>query len=150
VLRLSRLTDYAFAVLTHLAELPNATASARDVAQATRLPPPTVSKLLKLLAAASLVEAERGAQGGYRLAQSPDRINVADVIAAVDGPVALTECAVSARNCERVRSCRLRPNWLRIDAAIRRALQDISLSDMSRPIPRARLRIFPPAQGPVS
>ena len=143
--KLNRMTDYAFAVLAHLAEVPGGTDSARGASEATDLPMPTVSKLLKLLAAAELVRAERGARGGYRLARSPVRIKVADVIAAIDGPVALTDCAAASPSCERVSSCRLRPNWLRIDAAIHQALSDISLEDMSRPLPRRRLRFVPAA-----
>jgi FeS assembly SUF system regulator len=141
VFKLNRLTDYAFAVLTHLSEAPGGADSARGVSEATGLPLPTVSKLLKLLAAAQLVRAERGQHGGYRLARSAARIKVADVIAATDGRVALTDCSTAAPSCERIRTCRLRPNWLRINAAIRKALSDISLQDLSRPLPRIRPRI---------
>ena len=141
MLKLSRLTDYAVVVLRHLARAPDGTASARDTAAATELPLPTVTKLLKQLAQAGLVRAMRGARGGYRLARRPDRINVADVIAAMDGPVALTECAAHRSNCPRSPSCELRPAWLRINAALHRALRDISLEDMTRPLPRGRLAL---------
>ena len=79
------------------------------------------------------MRAERGAQGGCRLARSPARIKVADVIAAVDGSLALTDCATATPSCERLSTCRLRPNWLRIDAAIHQALSDISLQDVLDP-----------------
>jgi FeS assembly SUF system regulator len=139
MLKLTRLADYAFVVLRHLAQQDQGTASAREIAQAAELPVPTVSKLLKQLASAGLVCSERGVRGGYRLAKNPDVINVADVIAAVDGPVALTECATHGPDCPRMDSCTLRPNWLRINALVRRVLKDISLDDMTQPLAAERL-----------
>ena len=141
MLKVTRLTDYAFVLLRHLSEVPQAGVNARAAADATQLPLPTVRKLLKQLAQAGLVEAQRGVHGGYRLAQRPDRINVADVIAAIDGPVALTECAAHSPDCNRLKTCSLRPNWLLISAAVRHALKGISLADMSRPLPRGRLQL---------
>jgi FeS assembly SUF system regulator len=141
MLKVTRLTDYALVLLWHLSSAPDEGASAREAAAATQLPLPTVRKLLKRLAQAGLVEAHRGAHGGYRLVARPDRINIADVIAAIDGPVALTECASHSPDCNRLKTCSLRPNWLLISAALRRALKDISLEDMSRPLPRGRLQL---------
>jgi len=135
MVKITRLNDYAFLLLCHLAEAGDAAVSSRETARATGLPLPTVSKLLKKLAAAGIVQAERGARGGYRLARRPDQIRVADVIAAVDGPVALTECASREPDCDRIGFCELRPNWLRINAAIRRLLMDITLEDMGGPLP---------------
>jgi len=133
MLRLTRLADYAFAVLRHLASAPGAAASAREIADATDLPLPTVSKLLKQLAQSRMVKAQRGPRGGYQLAQPADQIKVADVIAAIDGPVSLTECASHAEDCTRARHCELRPNFLNINATIRRVLHGISLEDLGRP-----------------
>jgi len=138
MLRLTRLADYAFVVLRHLAHAPATAASARDVAQATALPLPTVSKLLKQLAQSGMVQAQRGARGGYRLAHRADQIKVADVIAAIDGPVSLTECASHADHCARAPRCTLRPSFLRINATIRRVLDGISLEDLGRPPGRRR------------
>jgi len=141
MLRLSRLTDYAFAVLKHLADTPSGISSAREAAKATRLPLPTVTKVLKLLAQAGLVRSERGYAGGYRLAQRPDHIKLTDVIAALDGPIAITECSEDHPECGREATCALRPNWLRINASIRDALKGISLGELFRPLPRPRVSV---------
>ena len=132
MLKLTRLADYAFVLLRHLSAVPQEAASTRDMAAATGLPLPTVRKLLKQLAQAGIVEAQRGVHGGYRLAHSQDRISVADVIVAIDGPVALTECASHRPDCERIETCTMRPHWLRVTTAIQRVLTGISLEDISR------------------
>jgi len=94
MLRLSKLTDYGMVVMTALARAPQGLRNAADLADETHIGAPTVSKLLKRLGRAGLVESERGAQGGYRLARAPSKIDVAEVIAAIEGPIGLTECSV--------------------------------------------------------
>src|SRR5689334_7914340 len=100
MLRITKLTDYAVLVLADMVrpDVGNARA-ARDVAERTRIPQPTVSKVLKLLARSELVMSERGKNGGYRLARGPDAISVADIVDAVEGPIAVTECSAETRGC---------------------------------------------------
>ena len=100
MLRISKLTDYGTVVLAHLAANPATVCSAADVAGATGIAPPTVSKLLKSLARAGLVSSTRGANGGYRLSRGPQDISAADIIDALDGPVSITECSGSDSLCE--------------------------------------------------
>ena len=107
MLRISKLTDYGTVVLAHLAEHQASVRSAADVAQATGVALPTVSKLLKLLARAGLVTSTRGASGGYRLSRPPQAISAADVIDALDGPVSITECSASDGDCEHEDVCSL-------------------------------------------
>ena len=137
MLRISKLTDYGTVLLAHLAAHETAVCSAADVANATGIALPTVSKLLKSLARAELVTSTRGANGGYQLARSPSDISAADVIDALEGPVSITECSSGDSLCEHEDVCSVGGAWQRINVAIRRALDDVSLNDLLRTNSRA-------------
>jgi len=146
VLRISKLTDYGTVVLAHLAEHLETVCSAADVASATGLAVPTVSKLLKSLCRSDLVTSTRGANGGYQLARDPHNISAADVIDALEGPVSITECSGIDSQCEHEGVCSVSGAWQRVNVAIRRALEDVSLSDLlrsRRPTPRFRFAGLP-------
>ena len=139
MLRISRLTDYGTLVLAQLSHESDRPTSAADVANATGIALPTISKLLKSLAKAKLVSSTRGAQGGYRLARPADDISAADIIDALEGPVHITECSADDSSCDFETICNVGSAWQRINVAIRRALGDISLTDLQRsraPVPR--------------
>jgi len=135
MLRITKLTDYAVLVLADMIRPDVGDArAARDVAERTRIPQPTVSKVLKLLARSHLVLSERGKNGGYRLARGADAITVSDIVDAVEGPIAVTECSSESRVCcELEGKCSTEHNWVRINDAIRQALRGITLADMVRP-----------------
>ena len=138
MLRISKLTDYGTVVLAELAAGGSALSSASDVARATGIAPPTVQKLLKLLSRAGLVSSTRGARGGYRLTRSPAEISAAEVIDALEGPVSITDCSADDRSCDFESTCNVGSAWQRINVAIRRALDDVSLDDLlknTRPAP---------------
>ena len=138
MLRISKLTDYGTVVLAHLSGDPAAVRSAADVSAATGIAVPTVSKLLKSLARAGLVTSTRGAHGGYKLSRAPTDISAADVIDALEGPVSITECSASDSNCDYESVCSVGNSWQRINVAIRRALEEVSLLDLMRansPVP---------------
>ena len=99
MLRISKLTDYGTVLLAHLAATPSVVCSAADVASATGIALPTVSKLLKSLARSGLVTSTRGANGGYQLSRSPQDISAADIIDALEGPVSITECSSAESLC---------------------------------------------------
>jgi FeS assembly SUF system regulator len=143
MLRMSRLTDYGTLVLSSMARGPESLHSAADVASRVRLAPPTVSKILKLLARAGLVTSVRGVQGGYVLARPPGQITAADIIDALEGPVALTECSIEHNQCELESVCNVGGAWQRVNVSIRRALQDITLDQLvasgRQPLPRIKL-----------
>ena len=146
VLRISKLTDYGTVVLAHLAGAPQSVCSAADVAAATGIGLPTVSKLLKSLGRAKLVTSTRGASGGYQLARDPAAISAADVIDALEGPVSITECSASDSHCDYEDVCSVGGAWQRINIAIRRALDDVSLLDLLRansPVPTFRFAGMP-------
>jgi FeS assembly SUF system regulator len=135
MLRLSKMTDYAVAVLAHLARGP-AVQTAPGIALATLMPEPTVAKVLKTLAASGLVTSLRGARGGYRLSRPLADIPVAEVITAIDGPIALTACVEGSPTvCEQQGSCPMSGRWLRVNDAIREALSAITLADMLESTP---------------
>ena len=129
MLRISRLTDYATVILASLGG--GSLASAADIAERTHIGLPTVSKLLKELQHAGLVKSMRGARGGYQLARPAAAISAADIIDAVEGPVALTECASGSGQCDIEPTCTVGHGWQGISLAIRRALVGISLTDLA-------------------
>lgn len=132
MLRISKLTDYGTLVLAELRAVPDGVASAGQVADATGLALPTVSKLLKSLHKAGLVTSERGPHGGYALARPATEISAAEIIDALDGPVAITECSSPAGACDLESHCRVGRAWQIINRSIRRALQDVSLADLQQ------------------
>jgi FeS assembly SUF system regulator len=133
MLRLSKLTDYAVVVLMRLAGDASAgmVQTSPGISAATGVPEPTVAKVLKSLSSAGLVHSQRGARGGYRLAKPVADITIADVIAAIDGPIALTACVESAVSpCEVRGLCAVRGRWDLVNEAIEQALSAITLADM--------------------
>jgi FeS assembly SUF system regulator len=136
MLRLSKLTDYAVVVLVRLSRETGVQTSP-GIAATTGIPEPTVAKVLKTLAARGLVASQRGARGGYRLLRPLAAIPVADVIAAIDGPIALTAC-VEGSTVECESQCPMRGRWDPVNEAIQQALTNITLADMQEAsIPRA-------------
>ncbi|MBS0571608.1 MAG: SUF system Fe-S cluster assembly regulator [Proteobacteria bacterium] len=138
MLRVSKLTDYATEVMAALAAAPARVHSAQELAERVRLEVPTVSKLLKQLAQAGLVESFRGVNGGYRLARDPARISVADIVTAMEGPIGMTECSAQAGLCDHESHCGVRVNWQRINDAIAGALAGVTLADMLGPALRRK------------
>lgn len=132
MIRLSRQTDYGIVLMSQLAAQPEVRRNANELAEATHLPAPMVAKILKQLVRSGLLISRRGAHGGYALAQEAASISVADIIAALDGPIAMTECVEeSTDECSYEATCRVRGNWLRINRAVRESLEAIPLSEMA-------------------
>jgi FeS assembly SUF system regulator len=131
MLRISRLTDYATVILAMLAEHPERVRTATAVAEQTRIAAPTVSKLLKQLQRAALVTSTRGLHGGYQLARPAAQITAAAILDALEGPLALTDCAVGHGNCEIEETCRVGRVWQRLNLAIRRSLYEVTLAQLA-------------------
>jgi FeS assembly SUF system regulator len=130
MLRMSKLTDYGTMVLAQLAASQAGWTTAGQVADATHLGPPTVSKLLKCLVHAGLVVSSRGVQGGYALARPAAAITAAEILDALEGPVAITDCSSSSGGCDLESYCRVGTAWQRINHSIRKALEGVSLADL--------------------
>lgn len=131
MLRISKLTDYGTIILACLAAQPDRLLTAAEVAERTKVGLPTVSKLLKKLQRSGLVSSTRGSHGGYQLALPADEITAARILTALEGPFALTECSSTHSHCELEASCTVGHAWQRVNAAIQRALNDISLAQLS-------------------
>jgi FeS assembly SUF system regulator len=131
MLRISKLTDYGTVVLACLATAPDRRLTATEVAERTRLGLPTVSKLLKSCHRAGLLTSTRGSRGGYQLARPAAAISAAAIIDAIEGPVAITECSGNHSACDLERSCSTGNAWQRINDAIRRSLDEITLAQLS-------------------
>jgi len=151
MVKLGKLTDYGLVLMTCFARTESSSRqrTARDLALESKLPLSTVSKLLKELLQSGLLLSHRGTKGGYMLAKNPDSISVVDVIAAIEGPVALTECSTDVSGlCNLELSCPIKSNQRVINQAVRGVLEKITLSDLVQPlqltsIKDARGRIVP-------
>jgi FeS assembly SUF system regulator len=138
VIRLSKVADYGIVMMTHLARHPDRQHTAPEIAAQSHLPLPMASKILKGLVRAGLLVSHRGVKGGYGLARPALAISVADVIVALEGPIALTACIEHAPGeCDIEALCPARANWQRINAAIRHALEGITMNEMAQTVPAA-------------
>jgi FeS assembly SUF system regulator len=144
MLRMSKLTDYGTVILTYLASEPARLHAASEIAAEVRVSLPTVSKVLKTLVHGGLVASHRGTKGGYTLARPAERMTVAQILAVLEGPIGLTECSSNPGRCVQETSCSVRGNWQRINLAIHKALEEVTLAEMVRPITPQAVRIAPP------
>ena len=131
MIRISKLTDYGTVILALLAGDPERPRAAAEVSERTRIALPTVSKLLKKLQRTGLVTSTRGSHGGYRLALPPNEITAARILDALEGPVAITECSGQHSSCGLESNCSVGSAWQRVNGAIRKALNDITLAQLS-------------------
>lgn len=142
MIRIGKLTDYGLVIMSQMARLPESELhTARDLAAQCHLPLPTVSKLLKTLLQSGLLLSHRGMKGGYNLAREPQCISLAEVISALEGPLALTECSMEGVGlCDLESSCAIKDNQRMINKVIRGALESVSLSDLVRPMGLTAIR----------
>jgi FeS assembly SUF system regulator len=137
MLRITRQTDYGVILLTHLAAHSGEVYNAPELAADAGIPLPMAGKVLKTLTRAGILHSHRGATGGYSLARPPAEISVAQILTALEGPIALTECiALGPGECDQEVGCPTRGNWQRINLAVHQALEGVSLADMTRPAAR--------------
>lgn len=130
MLRVSKLTDYGSVILVYMACRPHEMMSAASLAKGVYLPKSTVRKLLKVLAKNGLLCSGRGRHGGYQLARPAADISLADIISAVEGSIALTECSVRPGLCQTEAHCGIRQNWQGINRIIYQSLAQVSLQQM--------------------
>jgi FeS assembly SUF system regulator len=134
MIRMTKQTDYGFVLLSHLAQAPERVVNAPDLAADTRLPVPMVSKILKLLARHGLLRSHRGVKGGYSLARPAAEITAAQIVRALEGPVALTVCIDGTPGeCDRESYCQVRGHWQAINFAVDAALGRITLEQLALP-----------------
>ena len=138
-MRLSSLADYAVVMMTAAArQCGSVRLNATLLAQETGLPLPTVQKLVSRLSSASLIESSRGTGGGFRLSRPPAAITLADIIEAIEGPIAMTACVDHAsHDCCVKDNCRVKPHWNAVNGAVRGALAGVSLASLVQPVARS-------------
>lgn len=135
MIRLSKLTDYGLVLMTHVARKRTGTLhTARGLALESGFPIPTVSKLLKVLLQHGFLVSQRGIKGGYSLAREAQDISVADMIAALEGPIALTDCSTDIGLCDFERGCPVKHNQRVINQVVRGALEKLTLADLAHPL----------------
>lgn len=139
MIRLGRMTDYAVVVMSHMARRPGDLVTTVDVAAATGLPLPTVSKLLHRLADLHLLAAHRGRYGGYVLERAPNQIPLSDIVKGFEGPVALTDCLdnEATGGCGMHSNCAVAGRWQVVAHAIEDVFQRLTLADMISAAPCA-------------
>ncbi|MDD9891949.1 MAG: SUF system Fe-S cluster assembly regulator [Gammaproteobacteria bacterium] len=143
MLRIGKLTDYGVLLLTDMAAAPAQLRSATELAEKHHLGGATVAKVLKLLSKAGLLETVRGSGGGYRLCCGAEDVKVSDIIAALEGPIALTECSVHDGNCSIESDCGVRTHWQVINNAVHSALDKVTLADLCRPAKDIETTVIP-------
>ena len=132
MIRLTNLADYGVVLMCEMGKDPTGLHSAVKLAQETGLPVPTVSKILGALSKAGILISQRGLKGGFKLAGNVNEINIAGIIEAVDGPIALTNCIEKAPgDCSFEPICSMRPHWQLINDAVRNGLAGITLDKIS-------------------
>jgi FeS assembly SUF system regulator len=132
--RLSKVTDYGIVLLAQLAQSEDRSAqNAHKLALEVDLPVPMVSKILKSLVRHEILESQRGSKGGYRLSRPPAQVTVADMIAALEGPLGLTECTLAPDLCSHEGSCAVQGPWQVINRVIHEALETVTLADLIDP-----------------
>ena len=131
-MKLSKLTDYGVVLLSFLAAGSGKSKSATVLAQETGIPGPTVAKLMKMLARHGLVTSTRGIAGGYRLSAPADQVSVAQIISAIEGPIALAACVEASDDlCANEPTCGVAGNWESVNHAVKTALENVTLADMA-------------------
>ena len=134
MIRLSKLTDYGLVLMSYVARSKGRTLhTARDLSAESGLPVPTVSKLLRLLQQGGFLTSHRGIKGGYSLARDAQDISVSDIIAAIEGPVALTDCSTDVI-CDFERGCPIKHNQQIINRVVKGALEKLTLYDLVHPL----------------
>ena len=130
MIRISRMADYALLVVFKMRSFDELITLSR-LCELTNLPLPTIRKLMRALTLSNLVTSVRGPHGGYKLSSQPDQTSIAEVIEAIDGPIALTECAKSdGGDCQIASSCELKENWNIVNRLISDALHNVTLDAM--------------------
>jgi FeS assembly SUF system regulator len=132
-MRLSHLADYAVVLMTAAARRPAAARlSATELSAETGLPLPTTQKLMGQLAACGLLRSMRGAAGGFSLAKPAESISLADIVEAVEGPIAMSACSDGKFDCALDAHCRVKPHMGIVGNAVRGALGAVSLTELAR------------------
>lgn len=134
MLRMSKLADYGTVMLVAMARAADVVQSAGALGDATGIPVPTVSKVMKMLVRGGLTVSLRGASGGYLLRRPAQQVTLADIVSAIDGPLGITECSAVPGLCQQELTCGARANWQKVNRVVFEALRQVSLADLAGPV----------------
>lgn len=135
MLKLTKKADYGLIALRHLASVPGATASTKDIADAYHLPVTLLAKVLQQLARAGIVKSVAGTNGGYKLIRNPSAVSALEVVRAIDGPVILTHCFTEHGTCDQSDNCTVREPLRRVHEAILSVLNGFKITDLAESAP---------------
>ncbi|WP_334129070.1 SUF system Fe-S cluster assembly regulator [Sneathiella sp.] len=151
MIKLSKMTDYGVVIMSVMARLPERIMTAPDVSLYTGLPVPTAAKILRRLAKSPFLQSQRGAHGGYRLTKAPKEISIADIIRAMEGPVAVASCVDSElSDCTVESHCPMRGGWEKINRALNAALEEVTLADMCQDTEQLHVSHRPGVSAPAA
>ncbi|ELV07746.1 SUF system Fe-S cluster assembly regulator [Wohlfahrtiimonas chitiniclastica] len=139
MLKITRETDYALLIMTHLAKHDDAK-SASQISSECHLSPAFTSKILKILTKESLLASIRGSQGGYLLNKKPEDISLLEILVAIEGPMSINDCVGDHSACERSQHCELTSHWALINQILLREFSNISLASLAALPHRERQR----------
>jgi Rrf2 family protein len=146
MLKLTKKADYGLIALRHLASVPGATASTKDMADAYHLPVTLLAKVLQQLSRAGIVQSVAGTNGGYKLIRQPNQVSALEVVRAIDGPVILTHCFTEHGTCDQSENCTVREPLRKVHEAILSLLNNFTITDLAE-APPVRLTQLPIAIG---
>jgi Rrf2 family protein len=136
-MQLTRAADYAMRVMIHLATLPaHERALLPALAAATAAPESFLSKVLQALSRAGLITSQRGQSGGFAILPKGRRASMREVIEAIDGPVHLNVCLISARACGRSKWCPAHTVWVEAQRAMMEVLSGAVIEDLAMRTPK--------------
>lgn len=133
MLRMTKLTDYSIVLLQCMAAQSTLYWSAAALAEATKLPQPTVSKLLKIMVKKGFLLSLRGAKGGYQLKIATHKITLFEIVAMLEGSMGLTACAFNGDLCQQAAFCRMRETWQMIEQLMVATIGRLTLEDFKDP-----------------
>lgn len=135
------MADYGLLITNELVKNSSELMKTEEIANLVQLPLTTVRKILQHLVDAQIVQSFRGINGGYRLARMSHTINIAEVIIAIEGPIAITECSVAHGSCNMESHCHLKDNWSYINFVVDQILHKITLADMAKSMDKKEMDI---------
>lgn len=130
MLRITKIADYGFILLAHMAQQDqDSLHNAKDLSENINIPLPTVSKVLKILTQGGVLKSHQGSKGGYSLTRPASKITAVEILEAIEGPLAITDCS-SEEGCER--NCVVSPSWQRVNGTIIKVLKELRLADIAK------------------
>lgn len=128
---LNKATDYGMRVMLELASQPPATrAVVGEIARRQQISPAFISKVLVRLSQANLVRTYRGATGGAHLARPPEKINLLEVVEAMQGPIVFNACNIEYPPCPLKETCPISPIWREAKVSLEGLLRRTTLADL--------------------